>query len=206
MIPPADTPPAEAVRELRLLVGVCGSISSVAVPHLVLWMHSALGVTRVRVVMTRSARDLLGRKVMEAVAGDGVVTDWDDVEDKAAPHVALAAWADVVVLPATANFLGKVANGIADDLLTSTVLAATCPVAMIPVMNAAMWAKPVVRRNVARLREDGVQVVEPTAGRSLNDGQDETGSLGDFRPALVAAIARAAGAGTGAVRPEGGQG
>jgi phosphopantothenoylcysteine synthetase/decarboxylase len=130
--------------------------------------------------------------VMQAVTQGGVYVDFDDVPDATAPHVELATWADVIlVVPATANFLGKVANGIADDLLTTTLLAASCPVVIVPVTNTAMWSKPAVQRNVAQLREDGYEVVEPKEGVSLADGRAEAGSLGDYRPAVVAAIAKA---------------
>jgi phosphopantothenoylcysteine synthetase/decarboxylase len=179
-------------RHVRLLVGVCGSISAVAVPHLVLWMRPTLGVTQVRIVLTRAAKALVGINVMRAVSDHGVYADFDDMPDASAPHVDLAVWADaMVVLPATANFLGKVANGIADDLLTTTLLAADCPVVIVPVMNGAMWAKPAVQRNVAQLRNDGYDVVEPTEGVELAGWRTEVGSLGDYRPALVAAIAKA---------------
>jgi phosphopantothenoylcysteine synthetase/decarboxylase len=179
-------------RHVRLLVGVCGSISAVAVPHLVLWMRPTLGITQVRLVLTRAAKALVGTSVMRAVTDHGVFADFDDMPDASAPHVELAAWADaILVLPATANFLGKVANGIADDLLTTTLLAADCPVVIVPVTNAAMWAKPAVQRNVAQLRDDGYDVVEPTEGVELAGWRTEVGSLGDYRPALVAAIAKA---------------
>lgn len=192
----ADLPPPQATggagAPVRLLVGVCGSISAVAVPHLVLWMRPTLGVTQVKIVLTRSAEGLVGRRVMRSVTDHGVYVEFDDVEDSTGPHVALATWADVIlVVPATANLLGKVAHGIADDLLTTTLLAASCPVVIVPVTSATMWSKPAVRRNVAQVREDGYDVVEPKQGVSLAEGRVEAGSIGDYRPAVAAAIAKA---------------
>lgn len=193
-----DAPNASAAARtaaggpVRLLVGVCGSISAVAVPHLVLWMRQTLGVTHVKIILTRSADALVGTRIMRSVTDHGVYVSFDDVEQSTGPHVALANWADVIlVLPATANVLGKVANGISDDLLTTTLLAASCPVVVVPVTSATMWSKPAVRRNVARLREDGYEVVEPKAGVSLAEGRPEAGSIGDYRPAVVSAIAKA---------------
>lgn len=81
------------------------------------------------------------------------------------PHIELAARADVVVVaPASADFLAKAAAGVADDLLTTLLLCAECPVLVAPAMNAAMWAKPAVQRNVRRLAEDGVTVIQPGTG------------------------------------------
>jgi phosphopantothenoylcysteine decarboxylase/phosphopantothenate--cysteine ligase len=79
--------------------------------------------------------------------------------DFPAPHVSLPDWADLfLVLPASANIIGKAAHGIGDDLLSSAVVAATCPVAFVPSMNMQMWNKPAVQRNVRQLTEDGYHV------------------------------------------------
>ncbi|GAB3960493.1 hypothetical protein GCM10027614_82550 [Micromonospora vulcania] len=87
------------------------------------------------------------------------------------PHLALTAWADLVlVLPATANTLAKAALGIADNLVGTCVLAATAPVVLVPSMNAAMWQRPAVQRNVAQLRADGYGVVPPVPVLALSTG------------------------------------
>lgn len=182
----------EATQRVRLLLGVCGSISGVAVPHLLFWLRQTLAVTQVQVILTDGADHLLGRRSIEAILGHRVLRDWDDVDNPSAPHVALGSWAHVVViLPATANFMFKVAHGVADDLLSATVLATSSPVIIAPAMNAAMLAKPAVQRNLSQLRLDGYEVVNPAAGVELHDGAIEAGSLGDFRPVLVAALKRA---------------
>lgn len=183
----------EALSKVRLLLGVCGSFSAVAVPHVTTWLREAVGVTQVRTVMTASAHDLLGPRLVEVTTGATPVTTWRDHSGPGAVHVQLATWADVmVVLPATANFLAKAAHGIADDVLTTTMLAVECPVVISPVMNAAMWSKPAVQRNVAQLRDDGYQIVEPGKGMSLTQGHEEIGSIGDFRSVLAAALHQAA--------------
>ena len=141
--------------------------------------------------MTRMAQRITGTRTVEAVIGRRVVTDWTDLEGPSAPHVQLSNWANlIVVIPATANVLGKVANGIADDVLTSTILAADCPVVLVPVMNAVMWKKPAIRRNVRKLREDGYEVVEPRTGTSVTQGRVEVGSMGDFRAAVSSTLDR----------------
>ncbi|MEU5164759.1 MULTISPECIES: flavoprotein [Streptomyces] len=183
----------QALSRVKLLWGVCGSFSAIAVPHVNAWLRGVVGVREVRTIMTRQAQDLMGPRMIETVTGHRPVTDWEDHRGIGAAHVALGAWADVlVVLPATANFLAKAAHGIADDVLTSTLLAADCPVVIAPVMNAAMWSKPAVRRNAEQLRIDGYHLVEPQDGVSLTEGHQETGSLGDFRPVISAALVKAA--------------
>lgn len=175
----------------RLLMGVCGSVSVVAVPHLLLWMRTELGIAHTRVVLTETAERILGKQAIRPFSSEPVVADWSDTDDPV-PHVSLAAWADVVlVLPATVNALGKFANGIADDLLSSVVVAAECPVVVVPATNEAMWAKAAVRRNVAQLRADGFDVVEPKDGIEVADGSNEFGSLGDYRPAVIKAVVKA---------------
>ncbi|MFP1626498.1 flavoprotein [Streptomyces sp. 5K101] len=189
----ATTSPQQALAGVRLLWGVCGSFSAVAVPHVNAWLRGTVGVQEIRTVMTTQAHALMGPRMIEAVTGHMPVTVWEDHKGGGAAHVALGAWADVlVVLPATANLLAKAAHGIADDVLTATLLAAECPVVIAPVMNAAMWSKPAVRRNVDQLREDGYQIVEPKDGISLTEGRREPGSLGDFQPAISAALVQAA--------------
>jgi phosphopantothenoylcysteine decarboxylase/phosphopantothenate--cysteine ligase len=119
----------------------------------------------VRVVPTRAALEFVGAATWAALSGHPVTTEvWDDVHK--VPHVRLGREADlVVVAPATADLLARAAHGLADDLLTSTLLTATCPVVLAPAMHTEMWQHPATRANVALLRERGVVVVEPASGR-----------------------------------------
>lgn len=180
------------VRSTRLLLGVCGSVSAMGTPHAVLWARSQLGLEQVRVVMTPMAQRLVARSSLEAAIDGKVITGWDDVGEGAAPHVRLAMWPHVIlVLPATANFLGKLAHGLADDVLTSVVLAADCPVVIAPTMNPRMWSKPSVQRNIDQLRADGYEVLASGKGVSLESGEEEMGSVEDVRRPMLAALARA---------------
>ncbi|MFJ3801953.1 bifunctional phosphopantothenoylcysteine decarboxylase/phosphopantothenate--cysteine ligase CoaBC [Streptomyces sp. NPDC090088] len=119
----------------------------------------------VRVVPTASALHFVGAATWSALSGNPVSTEvWDHVEE--VPHVRIGQHADlVVVAPATADMLAKAAHGLADDLLTNTLLTARCPVVFAPAMHTEMWEHPATQENVATLRRRGAVVVEPAVGR-----------------------------------------
>ena len=115
--------------------------------------------------MTRAAQEFVGPLTFAALTGEKVATAMFGPESEPLEHVALGQEVDaIVVAPATANLIGKVAGGIGDDLLTTIMLAATRPVLICPAMNAEMWANPVVQGNLARLKGRGLRVMEPAAG------------------------------------------
>jgi phosphopantothenoylcysteine decarboxylase / phosphopantothenate---cysteine ligase len=142
----------------------------------------------VRVVPTASALRFVGAPTWAALSGQPVAEDvWTDADE--VPHVALGRHADlVVVAPATANTLARAAHGLADDLLTNTLLTATCPVLYAPAMHTEMWQHPATRANVATLRDRGAIVLEPAVGR-LTGADTGKGRLPD--PAEIFAVARA---------------
>ncbi|WP_217553262.1 bifunctional phosphopantothenoylcysteine decarboxylase/phosphopantothenate--cysteine ligase CoaBC [Streptomyces sp. GbtcB6] len=119
----------------------------------------------VRVVPTASALHFVGAATWSALSGNPVSTEvWDRVEE--VPHVRIGQHADlVVVAPATADMLAKAAHGLADDLLTNTLLTARCPVVFAPAMHTEMWEHPATQENVATLRRRGAVVIEPAVGR-----------------------------------------
>ncbi|MEU9383819.1 bifunctional phosphopantothenoylcysteine decarboxylase/phosphopantothenate--cysteine ligase CoaBC [Streptomyces sp. NPDC048279] len=119
----------------------------------------------VRVVPTASALHFVGAATWSALSGNPVSTEvWDHVEE--VPHVRIGQHADlVVVAPATADMLAKAAHGLADDLLTNTLLTARCPVVLAPAMHTEMWEHPATQENVATLRRRGAVVIEPAVGR-----------------------------------------
>jgi len=141
--------------------------------------------------MTNAATKLVGPLTFAALTGKDVATEpWEREGDVNVEHIHLADIAEAfVVAPATANFLGKAANGIADDMLTSTLLAVTCPVLVAPAMNVRMWKHPAVARNLERCREIGYEIVEPEAG-FLACGDVGPGRLAD--PAAILARVEAA--------------
>ena len=114
---------------------------------------------------------------------------WDDVP--AVPHVSLGRWADAVIIaPASANVLARAAAGMSDDLLTATLLTATCPILMAPAMHTEMWEHPATRANVATLRGRGVQIIEPAVGRltGADTGPGRLPEPEDLARALEAAL------------------
>ena len=140
---------------------------------------------QVRVVPTRSALEFVGAPTWAALSGQPVsASTWDDVHQ--VPHVAIGRAADlVVVAPATADLMAKAAHGLADDLLTNTLLTARCPVLMAPAMHTEMWDHPATVANVATLRSRGVIVLEPAVGR-LTGADTGKGRLPD--PVEIALI------------------
>lgn len=148
----------------EVVLGVCGGIAAYKAATLASKLVQAgCGVT---VVMTRNARRFVGTMTFEALTGRAVATSmWKARSGKAIAHLSLSEQADLmVVAPATANMLGKLAGGVADDLLSSTLLGAGCPVVLAPAMNTQMWSHPATQRNVGWLREHGYELVGPGDG------------------------------------------
>jgi phosphopantothenoylcysteine decarboxylase/phosphopantothenate--cysteine ligase len=148
----------------EIVVGVTGSIAAYKAAEVVSQLvQRSAGVT---VVMTRSAAQFVGPLTFQTITRRRVMIDQFDLESVVDPtHISLTDEADLVVIaPATANFMGKAAHGIADDMLTSLLLAVTCPVLVAPAMNDRMWNHPAVQENVAILRKRGYKFVEPESG------------------------------------------
>ncbi len=145
----------------ELIVGVTGGIAAFKTAALVSRLVQAgAGVS---VVMTESATRLVGPSTFQALTGRPV--GLETFGPSPHPHIELAQAAELVcVAPATANFLAKAAWGLADDLLSTVLLSFDGPVVLAPSMNHRMWAKPAVRRNVRRLREDGLILIDPEEG------------------------------------------
>lgn len=147
----------------RVVLGVAGGIAAYKACELLRRLtESGHDVT---VVPTAAALEFVGAPTWAALSGKPVVADlWSDVHQ--VPHVRLGRVADlVVVAPATADLLARAAHGLADDLLTNTLLTARCPVLFAPAMHTEMWEHPATRDNVATLRRRGVVVLEPAEGR-----------------------------------------
>lgn len=156
---------------MRILLGVCGGIAAYKSPKLVSLFRDR--GDEVRVISTPNGLRFVSPLTLAALSGHPVLSDlWAKGGDYDMNHIRLPEWADLfLVAPASANFLGKAANGIADDLLTTTFNAAgagpgaACPIVLAPAMNTRMWSHPATERNVARLEEWGVRIVPPVAGR-----------------------------------------
>ncbi|RKN13755.1 bifunctional phosphopantothenoylcysteine decarboxylase/phosphopantothenate--cysteine ligase CoaBC [Micromonospora musae] len=171
----------------EIILGVGGGIAAYKACEL-LRLFTESG-HRVRVVPTASALRFVGAPTWAALSGQPVADDvWSDVHE--VPHVRLGKGADlVVVAPATADLLAKAAHGLADDLLTNTLLTARCPVVLAPAMHTEMWEHPATVANIATLRARGVRVIEPAVGR-LTGADTGKGRLPD--PAEIFEVARRA--------------
>lgn len=179
----------------RILIGVTGGIAAYKALELVR-LCTGEGHS-VRVIQTESSTRFVGPASFEAITGAPVLTtEWESdpargafpgqplPEHEPLNHLELVRNADVfAVVPATANTIAKLANGLADNLLTSSALAATCPVLVAPAMNHHMWRHPATRSNIETLCGRGVTVVEPDAGRLASKGEWGEGRLAD--PAVV---------------------
>ena len=178
---------------MRVVVGISGGIAAykaaLAIRELVQAGHD------VHVVPTASALRFIGRPTLEALSRNAVTDEvFDDVA--AVRHVALGQSADlIVVLPATANTLAKLATGLADDLLGTTVLASRAPLVLAPAMHTEMWEQPAVQANVRTLVERGATVVGPVAGE-LTGGDVGLGRMAEATEVVAAALARVAGRGS----------
>jgi phosphopantothenoylcysteine decarboxylase/phosphopantothenate--cysteine ligase len=148
----------------NVLLGVTGGIGAYKAAYLVRELQRE--GAHVSVVMTESASRFISPLTMETLSGYPVGLDMFSLtEERTIGHIDRAGWADVfVVAPATANYLGKAASGIADDLLTTINLAVTCPVVLAPAMNSRMWAHPAVKQNLEALVQRGAHVVPPGEG------------------------------------------
>ena len=171
----------------RVLLAVCGGIAAYKACEVLRGLQKA--GCEVRVTMTEDATRFVGAATFEALSGSPVATSLYDYPGSAIPHIELAEWADVAVaVPATANVLAKMACGIADDCLTTTLLACTCPVLAAPGMNVHMWRNAATQANVATLREHGVRLVGPDSGR-LACGDVGEGKLACVDEIVAAALA-----------------
>lgn len=148
----------------EILVCVCGGIAAYKVAYVVSGLvQRGAGVT---VAMTAAATRFVGPLTFQALSGRGVLTSlWDSPEPTDAQHIRTTDRAQlIVVAPATANMIGKIAGGLADDLVSTLVMSAACPVLLVPAMNARMWTNPLVAGNVERLRGAGYRFLGPGEG------------------------------------------
>ena len=179
----------QSLTDKRILVGISGGIAAYKSAELVrrLRDHGAA----VRVVMTPAATEFITPLTLQALSGNPVHTDLLDHEAEAAMgHIELARWADVVVVaPATANFIARLSNGLADDLLSTLCLATAAPLLVAPAMNRQMWQNPATRDNIERLQARGVALLGPDSGAQAC-GETGPGRLlepGELIEAIVAA-------------------
>ena len=148
----------------KIALGVTGGIAVYKAVDLVSRLRKQ--GAEVRVIMTEHAQKFVTPLTFKEISGNKVaVSMWDSNQEFNVEHISLANWADAfVVAPATANILAKMANGIADDLLSTTLLAAQAPIIVCPAMNTGMYQNPITQENIAKLQKHGVTVMPPAVG------------------------------------------
>jgi phosphopantothenoylcysteine decarboxylase/phosphopantothenate--cysteine ligase len=177
------------LNDKTIVLGVSGSIAAYKAADLASKITQA--GARVNVVMTEAATKFVTPITFRSLTGRPVVTSmWELSSEFSIEHIALADAAEVVVIaPATANVIARLANGIADDMLTATVLATRAPVIIAPAMHANMFSNPVTQDNLARLKARGFTIVGPARGR-LTSGNTGEGRLAEIEQ-IIAAIREA---------------
>lgn len=168
----------QKMQDREILIGVTGGIAAYKTADLTSKLMQA--GARVSVAMTVAATKFVGPATFEALTGRPVYTElFSPVEHYRGEHIGLAKRAELfLVAPATADFIAKMAQGHADDLVSTLALTVTCPVLVAPAMNSEMWKKPAVIRNLRQLESDGIQLIQPGDGW-LSCGQTGPGRMSE---------------------------
>ncbi|MBI5751155.1 MAG: bifunctional phosphopantothenoylcysteine decarboxylase/phosphopantothenate--cysteine ligase CoaBC [Hydrogenophilales bacterium] len=156
----------------RILLGITGGIAAYKAAELVRLLVKA--GFEVQCVMTEAAQHFIGAATLQALSGQPVLMQlWDEASGDGMDHIRLSREADAILIaPASANFIAKLAHGLADDLLSTLCLASACPLAVAPAMNKQMWDKPATQRNLEQIRQDGIPLFGPA------NGEQACGELG----------------------------
>lgn len=153
------------MKKVNIVIGITGGIAAYKVCDIIGYFKSK--EYNVDVIMTKNACEFVTPLTIETLSGNKVVRDMFDRPDyREVEHISLAKKADLfIVIPATANIIGKVANGIADDMLSTTIMATKAPVIFAPAMNTNMYENPIVQNNISILKGFGYKFIEPDVGR-----------------------------------------
>lgn len=163
-------------KNKNILIGITGGIACYKACEIVSYLtHEGANVD---IIMTKNACEFITPLTLETLSKNKVVTDmFEKKEHIEVEHISLARKADIVlIVPATANIIGKVANGIADDMLSTTIMATTAPVIFAPAMNNEMYNNKIVQANIAKLKEYGYHFIDPIVG-NLACGYQAVGKL-----------------------------
>ncbi len=175
-----------------ILIGITGGIAAYKITDLVSRLKKRGYI--IEIIMTESARHLVAPLALSTLSGRPVRSEmFHEIigEDVEVEHISLADKADImVIVPATANIIGKAANGIADDLLSTVIMAASCPVIYFPAMNTRMWEHPCTQENIAKLRELGNEIIDPDDGFLAcgTIGKGRLGSIEMIEETIVSAL------------------
>ncbi len=171
-------------HDKKIVIGLTGGISAYKIGDVI--RYFVKNGAQVKTIMTEHAAEFITPMTVETLSGHKVITHIFPHQDHWNPtaegthHIGIAHWADVfLIAPATANIIGKIAGGIADDALSTIVMAAVCPVAIAPAMNDKMYLNPIVQENIEKLRRHGYIIIEPGTG-FLACGYESVGRLADL--------------------------
>lgn len=175
MSPESESTPGSDLRGYEVLVCVCGGIAAFKVCHVVSdLVQRGAGVT---VAMTDAATRFVGPLTFQSLSGRAVLTSlWQSEHAHDAQHIRVTEQANLLLIaPATANIIGKIASGVADELVSTLAISAASPVVLAAAMNPRMWTNPIVEENVAKLKTHGITILEPAEGwlacRSIGRGR-----------------------------------
>ncbi len=181
------------MTEQKIILGITGGIAAYKTPELIRRLRDR--GAEVQVVLTRSAREFVTETTLQAVSGRPVRSNlWDSAAEAAMGHIELARWADLVLIaPATAEIMARLAAGSAPDLLTTLCLATEAPIVIAPAMNHVMWSNPAVQENRQKLADRGVRILGPATG---DQACGETGPGRMLEPDEIVAAVTGAGRGS----------
>jgi phosphopantothenoylcysteine decarboxylase/phosphopantothenate--cysteine ligase len=165
----------------NLLIGVTGSVAALVVPDYIRLFKESIA-ENIHVMMSHSAKKFITPYTLRLYSGNYVFTDsFDITDDIRVPHIELTRKCDMfLIMPATANIIGKAANGICDDLISSAIMAFTKPIVFVPSMNPTMWFNKANQKNVSILKELGHHVLSPSEGYEVADMKPSFGSMPEF--------------------------
>lgn len=163
-------------KNLNIVIGIAGGIAAYKACGIVSYLKNE--GANVDVIMTKNACEFITPLSLETLSGNKVITDMFERSDYIdVKHISLAKKANLfLIIPATANIIGKIANGIADDMLSTTIMATRAPVIFAPAMNDGMYENPIVQNNLETLRIYGYKIIEPSIGH-LACGYEARGKL-----------------------------
>ena len=177
----------EALDCKHLLIGITGAVGAVNMPQAI-HKFRRLFAEEIHIMQSQAAQRFIPPYTLQLFSGRPVYTDAFAITDElSVPHIELARKADLLlIMPATANILGKAANGICDDLISTTIVACQVPIVFVPSMNAMMWTDRIVQRNVAILKEVGYVVLDPSEqGVEVSDLSIGVGAMPPFESVLL---------------------
>jgi phosphopantothenoylcysteine decarboxylase/phosphopantothenate--cysteine ligase len=162
----------------NLLIGITGSVGAVNMPIYIQYIKNKFA-ENIFIMISKAAKYFVSSYSLELISGHKTFEDlFTPQNEYKVPHIQLPKQADFfLIMPATANIISKAANGIADDLISTSIVSSSCPVVFIPSMNSVMWFNRIIQRNIKLLRESKYYVMEPSYGIEVSDSRREFGAM-----------------------------